>query len=477
MNVNRDRNWNNSRGMNNNYHGGRNFNSGYGGGRGGQQPYGNGRRNTGFQKFADIEARENKQNWNKNSWNSNNNKNRCGGNQKGFSGTSNIYNNNDQNPEPDPIAENPKTCQNNIRNFEASGSQPLKDTSNPFGSANCQSVRKDLSSTSTGGQKNETTTTLNTDTTKITKIKQVKIKVERKSSSSSSSSSSDTSSSDEDESKKSRESNNEAITKAQSPIHIRLKPLAESKTTTSSNKSSKTDSSTSSSEGEEVEPKPPKQVKKSKKKKTKSEDDVVCLGKVKNKFVLDDDSDGEDIGDSLPKSKVSTKDKKKSSTEKLEQCMLCDKKGHTSFQCQMICKNCSAPYHGFRTCPHPANLGTMMHLFMEFCMQQIQNFQPDQQFQSFALNINKINGTVPQPMVGSPSPSLKTKRKKKSTSKKSGKPSAKKRKFSAKRNDDSDSDTTTSDSSEESSKSEEDSSSEGFQSLRTSKRNAKAKHK
>lgn len=39
-------------------------------------------------------------------------------------------------------------------------------------------------------------------------------------------------------------------------------------------------------------------------------------------------------------------------------------------QCQMICKNCSGKYHGYRTCTQPVNLGTMMQLFMDFSMQQ-----------------------------------------------------------------------------------------------------------
>lgn len=35
----------------------------------------------------------------------------------------------------------------------------------------------------------------------------------------------------------------------------------------------------------------------------------------------------------------------------------------------MICKNCSGQYHGYRNCPKPVNLGTMMHLFLEFLTQ------------------------------------------------------------------------------------------------------------
>lgn len=65
----------------------------------------------------------------------------------------------------------------------------------------------------------------------------------------------------------------------------------------------------------------------------------------------------------------------------------------------MICKNCSAPYHGFRTCPQPANLNTMLQLFLEFCMQQFQHFTGVKD-----LTINTTEA-VPRPQVDSPSTS------------------------------------------------------------------------
>lgn len=40
----------------------------------------------------------------------------------------------------------------------------------------------------------------------------------------------------------------------------------------------------------------------------------------------------------------------------------------------MICKNCSGRYHGYRTCPQPANLGTMMQIYMEFISHQFFHF-------------------------------------------------------------------------------------------------------
>lgn len=69
----------------------------------------------------------------------------------------------------------------------------------------------------------------------------------------------------------------------------------------------------------------------------------------------------------------------------------------------MICKNCSAPYHGFRTCPQPANLNIMLQLFMEFCMQQIQHYNPERQFTTATAMAGSTHDTVPKPQVGSPS--------------------------------------------------------------------------
>lgn len=74
----------------------------------------------------------------------------------------------------------------------------------------------------------------------------------------------------------------------------------------------------------------------------------------------------------------------------------------------MICKNCSAPYHGFRTCPHPANLNIMLQQFMEFCMQQIQNYKPDKQF-IFPNATTSGSETITQAQVGSSVTSNKTK--------------------------------------------------------------------
>lgn len=60
----------------------------------------------------------------------------------------------------------------------------------------------------------------------------------------------------------------------------------------------------------------------------------------------------------------------------------------------MICKNCSTPYHSYRTCPQPANLNTMLQMFMEFCMQQFQQFHTE--------NAMHPTDKVPKPQVDSP---------------------------------------------------------------------------
>ncbi|KAI9576549.1 uncharacterized protein DDB_G0292186 [Glossina fuscipes] len=129
-----------------------------------------------------------------------------------------------------------------------------------------------------------------------------------------------------------------------------------------------------------------------------SDDDVVCMGHLNNQIDLDD----EEESDSKRPSKKSKKSKKDSPCS--EQCKLCDKEGHTSFQCQMICKNCSTPYHGFRTCPQPPNLNTMLHIFMEFCMQQLQHFQPNSEasLQQIQHLLNNGSPTVPIPLVSKP---------------------------------------------------------------------------
>ncbi|XP_075152336.1 uncharacterized protein LOC142226300 [Haematobia irritans] len=462
MNGNCGNNWDNGRiRCNNDFN--RGGKEGYRGRRNEQQQSygrGNGGRRNGFQKFLDVEYREKEQNWSRNSWNTNNynNRNRNYNQQKGFRGTSHLYNNEQQKSEAPP------TIQNNNNGSEFTRSEPTQ-TSSALNSNRALSVRKDLTSNKIIDQEPKTCieNTLN-------QIKQESIKTEKKSDSSSSSSSSDSSSSDEEASKVSKITN---ISKSKtSPARTQLfKTAAISKK--SNKKNSPSSSSSSSSSSEEKEEATIQEPNKSSRKKKKPDEDVVCMGNIENKITLEDDEesnpDGSDIGNIFKRAKS----KKKSKKSNKEQCMLCDKKGHTSFQCQMICKNCSAPYHGFRTCPHPANLNTMMHLFMEFCMQQFQHFQSERQLRELLSHSNQSIKTVPQPLVESPTTNSRDKRKRTTSTKNdtdtlsTNKRKRKTKKKSKKRCDDIDSNDTTSESSENSS--EDESSSEGFQCLKTSK--------
>lgn len=47
----------------------------------------------------------------------------------------------------------------------------------------------------------------------------------------------------------------------------------------------------------------------------------------------------------------------------------------------MICKNCGEQYHNLKTCPKPPNLSLMLQSFLEFCMTQCSQYNPEQKFQ------------------------------------------------------------------------------------------------
>lgn len=47
----------------------------------------------------------------------------------------------------------------------------------------------------------------------------------------------------------------------------------------------------------------------------------------------------------------------------------------------MICKNCGEQYHNLKTCPKPPNLSVMLQHFLEFCMNQCSQYNPEQRFQ------------------------------------------------------------------------------------------------
>ena len=184
----------------------------------------------------------------------------------------------------------------------------------------------------------------------------IKLKQEKGSSSSSSSgeSSSTESSSSEEEPempakplasticnlKKSKES--PVMVTPSSPLNIKLKSKSNAVIATPILKqtAAPASSSSSSSEDEEEPPKPPppstKATKtksqkqetkiKSSKKKKKLEDDVVCMGNLENKIVLEDDSDEEDESQDESAVASSASKKSKKSTKKTEICMICDKK-------------------------------------------------------------------------------------------------------------------------------------------------------
>ncbi|XP_054744676.1 protein mushroom body miniature [Anastrepha obliqua] len=154
---------------------------------------------------------------------------------------------------------------------------------------------------------------------------------------------------------------------------------------TSSSSSSSSEEGDSSDESTEKSKVSSKQInkiikkdgKKPEKEKQLSEEDLICLGKLERKFVIEDDA-SEDADVSIENQRATSK----------SQCLICDKQGHTAFECQMICKNCSAPYHNMKSCPKPVNLSTMMQSFMEFCMGQMSQFNPEKKF---TIPLNKSN--------------------------------------------------------------------------------------
>ncbi|XP_030384347.1 protein mushroom body miniature-like [Scaptodrosophila lebanonensis] len=103
------------------------------------------------------------------------------------------------------------------------------------------------------------------------------------------------------------------------------------------------------------------------------EEDVVCIGNLNRNFTLDSDSE-DDVEDVYEELEVNNGI---SNPKTAQQCIICDKKGHSSFECQMICKNCSAPYHCMKNCPNPPNLNIALQNFMEFSMKQFCSFNKD----------------------------------------------------------------------------------------------------
>ncbi|XP_073825788.1 mushroom body miniature [Musca autumnalis] len=477
----------------------------------------------GFQKFVDVESRNEQQSWGRSrSWGYDNNYNNNQNNfvetrRTGFGGTSYLYNNKDsESNNHSKSFEKQPTIFGSVDNGqrEQQQQQPHANTitnlwnnsSTPNTSINdTPSVN---SNASTNKNMETEITSMEINNKLLVNIKKEKIKTERKSSSSSSSS--DDSSSSEDEQPKTvtaQKQDASAKTAPSSPLNIKLKPATPTTPVVKVKKDSvpQPSSSSSSSSSEEEEEPPPtrpapvpqpvhndieksaKKSEKSKKKKSKkSKDDVVCLGQLENKVTLDDDDEDNDEQEATANesntdddgkaettvndSKSKKKSKKASKSQK-EQCMLCDKEGHTSFQCLMICKNCSGPYHGYRTCPHPPNLNIMMQLFLEFCTQQLQHYQPEIQLHQWlasAANSTARDTSVPQPLVGSPNVTNtknKTGKRKNSTKDLNTTLPKKKRKLTVKKksNKSDDDSESTSDSDDDSTTTDSDSSSEGFQ--------------
>lgn len=184
----------------------------------------------------------------------------------------------------------------------------------------------------------------------------IKLKQEKKSSSSSSSSSesSSESSSSEEEPEvptKTLPSNASNLKKPKEspirvtlspPIGITLKPKTNATNATPTlKKSTAAESSSSSSSSEEEEPPKPatsctKTMKtksqkqetkiKSSKKNKNLEDDVVCMGNLENKIILEDDSDEEEESQDESTVTSSAYKKSKKTGKKTETCMICDKK-------------------------------------------------------------------------------------------------------------------------------------------------------
>uniref|UniRef100_A0A1A9ZY71 CCHC-type domain-containing protein n=1 Tax=Glossina pallidipes TaxID=7398 RepID=A0A1A9ZY71_GLOPL len=231
---------------------------------------------------------------------------------------------------------------------------------------------------------------------------QPQIKVESRSETSSSSSSSSNSSSEEDQFSKSQIKPPSSTLKSEDfkgkDKSNDLKLCNKVPSSSSSDEKLSTSSLKKSRIPKKQEISEPKLKSKSSFPRGQSDDDIVCMGHLNNQIDLDDEEDSE----RKTPSKKCKKSKKDSPCS--EQCKLCDKEGHTSFQCQMICKNCSTPYHGFRTCPQLPNLNTMLHLFMEFCMQQLQHFQPNPEasLQQLQHLLNNEAPTVPIPLVSKP---------------------------------------------------------------------------
>lgn len=178
-----------------------------------------------------------------------------------------------------------------------------------------------------------------------------------------------------------------------------------------------------------VKEKEPKIAKKQLKKNHSSEEDLICLGKLERNFVIEDDVSEE--------TEVSKQNR--SGTTK-NQCLICDMQGHTAFECQMICKNCSAPYHNMKSCSKPVNLSTMLQSYMEFCIGQMSQFNPEKKFAMPTSICGSESLLTKNNLLITSSVQNKNVKKLRTKSKDSLKPTKRKHKTASKSNDDEDED-------------------------------------
>ncbi|KAH8413523.1 hypothetical protein KR009_011924 [Drosophila setifemur] len=219
------------------------------------------------------------------------------------------------------------------------------------------------------------------------------------------------------------------------------KPIAVAKKPASSSESSSSDSDSESEEAASVKSKQSGKEKDSgnksssrKLKKLPSEEDVVCMGNQERQFTItDEDEDSSEAEDDVKRDKV---DKGKNKSKAIDVCGICDRKGHTSFQCQMICRNCSGRFHSLKNCPNPPNLNIAMQAFMEFTMQQMTVFQGEQRF---TFPAGAVTAPGPSALIV-PAAATKNKKDKKAAGKKAKKTPQKRMKLEPKDEDEDDDD-------------------------------------
>ncbi|XP_017152425.2 protein mushroom body miniature [Drosophila miranda] len=143
-------------------------------------------------------------------------------------------------------------------------------------------------------------------------------------------------------------------------------------------------------------------------KKTLSEEDVICLGSQKRHYTIpDEDEESSEVDEEKNEVEQPKANKSKSKQKADNGCAICDKKGHTSFECQMICRNCSAQYHSLKNCPKPPNLNIALQAYLEYTMQQVAVFNVEQRF---AFPAGAVPAMSSAPASSTPAKSKKEKK-------------------------------------------------------------------